>query len=476
MADTGFFTDYLVLRPDKAGLRDLLHVLYSGNVDENESMFGPPGTEIAGMRRRWDIFISLLVQRSLLLLSSPLAWFGSAVGFWGNLVPDNGGLLSLFANFMRGDVQIPVKGSDTYRSAIGLIDTRVQLDKSIKSGDPRYQAALAIMAAKLSYENEPFIESTIKNQWKMEFLAYYNCWNDYEEDFTTQAFIMRDKTNSPADLIVVAFRGTEPFDATQWCTDIDFSWYEIPHVGKIHGGFIKALGLQKNGGLPKELDDHSNKQRPYAYYAVREELRDELRRNENARYIVTGHSLGGALAVLFPLVLALHGEDLLLERLEGVYTFGQPRVGDEKLGEFAEKYLGAADGRRRYSRFVYCNDLVPRLPYDDSTLLFKHFGKCLYYNSFYRGTVKDEEPNKNYFSVFTVIPKYFNAMWELVRGFFIGFIEGSDYREGWALRLLRLFGLIVPGLPPHSPQDYVNCTRLGNYLPLDTEKHEIKLD
>ncbi|PKU83950.1 uncharacterized protein LOC110092525 [Dendrobium catenatum] len=476
MADTGSFTDYLELRPDKAGLLDLLHVLYSGNVDENESMFGPPGTEIAGMRRRWDIFISLLAQRSLLLLSSPMARFGSAVGFWGNLVPDNGGLLSLFANFMRGEVQMPEKGSDTYRSAIGLIDTRVKLDKSIKSGDPRYQAALAIMAAKLSYENERFIKSTIKNQWKMEFLAYYNCWNDYQEDFTTQAFIMRDKTNSPADLIVVAFRGTEPFDATQWCTDIDFSWYEIPHVGKIHGGFIKALGLQKNGSLPEKLDAHSNNQKPYAYYVVREKLRDELRRNENARYVVTGHSLGGALAVLFPLVLALHGEDLLLERLEGVYTFGQPRVGDEKLGEFAEKYLGDAEGRRRYSRFVYCNDLVPRLPYDDSTLLFKHFGKCLYYNSFYRGTVKDEEPNKNYFSVFTVIPKYFNAMWELVRGFFIGFIEGSDYSEGWTLRLLRLFGLIVPGLPPHSPQDYVNCTRLGNYLPLDTDKHEIKLD
>lgn len=215
-------------------------------------------------------------------------------------------------------------------------------------------------------------------------LKFFNACNssDFQDQFSTQAFMMCDKSTDD-DMIVVAFRGTEPFDAMQWCTDIDFSWYEIPRVGKVHGGFMKALGLQKKNGWPKEID--TKKQQLFAYYAIREKLREVLRRNKNAKFIVTGHSLGGALAILFPTILALHEEEWILSRMMGVYTFGQPRVGDIKLGGFVEKHIDQPENR--YYRFVYCNDLVPKVPYDDKTLLFKHFGKCLYYNSLYRGKV-----------------------------------------------------------------------------------------
>jgi Lipase (class 3) len=109
-----------------------------------------------------------------------------------------------------------------------------------------------------------------------------------------------------------------------------------------------------------------------------------LDEHKNAMFLVTGHSLGGALAILFPSILAFHEEGDLLNRLGGVYTFGQPRVGDEEFGTFVKSTLNT---EKYYFRYVYSNDIVPRVPYDDKALLFKHFGRCLYYNVFYKGKV-----------------------------------------------------------------------------------------
>lgn len=80
--------------------------------------------------------------------------------------------------------------------------------------------------------------------------------------------------------------------------------------------------------------------------------------------------------------------------------------------------------------------------------------------------VLPEEPNKNYFSLLWVLPKIMIAIWELNRGFMIPYIMGKDYKESWCLRIWRVFGLVVPGVAAHSPQDYVNSTRLGS-LPSD---------
>jgi hypothetical protein len=260
---------------------------------------------------------------------------------------------------------------------------------------------------------------------------------DFEKEMSTQVFILCDKSED-ANLILISFRGTEPFDADDWSTDFDYSWYEIPGLGKVHMGFLEALGLgnrtdavsfqnhlegkdmrfnSSNGvdvsTIPSEgtesvspnadsdmdqggWDRSSNSEgaasagikkippemvEMTAYYGVKSKLKSLLKEHKNAKFIVTGHSLGGALAILFPTVLVLHEEEEIMQRLLAVYTFGQPRVGNKELGRFIEAHLDYPVPK--YFRVVYCNDLVPRLPYDDKTFLYKHFGACLYYDSLY---------------------------------------------------------------------------------------------
>ncbi|XP_042016281.1 triacylglycerol lipase OBL1-like [Salvia splendens] len=159
----------------------------------------------------------------------------------------------------------------------------------------------------------------------------------------------------------------------------------------MHGGFMKALGLLKSQGWPQEQDP---KLPETAYYAIRKHLKKLMQQNEKTKFIVTGHNLGGALALLFPAILGLHGDSFLLNRLEGVYTFGQPRVGDEEFGKYMTKLINKYTFR--YVRFVYSYDVVPRLPCDNDTFMFKHFGACIYFNSLYKGKISREAELMDY--------------------------------------------------------------------------------
>ncbi|KAK7291112.1 hypothetical protein RIF29_06009 [Crotalaria pallida] len=449
--------NYLLLKPDEASLLDLGRLLFSPVLNNRKFIECPQELEASEFRQRWLLFISVVVQKILVISRKPMKKVGDMLELWLNRLSSNGGLIRLLINILQGKMITPERSSATFLSLAGKLDTRVDLDKDIRQNDAKYKGLLSMMASKFSYENEKFVSNSVRNHWDMDFLGLYSFWNDYQELWSTKAIIVQD-TKSEPNLIVVAFRGTEPFDADQWKTDIDISWYELPNVGKIHGGFMKALGLQKNKGWPKEIKQNSKNR--YAYYTIREELKAMLHANEDAKFILTGHSLGGALAILFAAVLTLHEEAWLLDKLEGVYTFGQPRVGDQKFGDFMKDKLIKYDVK--YMRYVYCNDMVPRIPYDDKTLFFKHFGPCLYFNSLYQGQVLEEEPNKNYFSLFWVIPKILNSAWEIIRGFLIPLIRGKDYKDTWIMTVFRFLGLIIPGLPAHLPSDYVNVTRLGS--------------
>ncbi|MBA0858716.1 hypothetical protein Goshw_030212, partial [Gossypium schwendimanii] len=341
------------------------------------------------------------------------------------------------------EVIIPKRGTETFISTIGQLDEGVELYKVTErivnlELDDRAIMDLRTMASKLAYENAQPKDAT---------------------------------------LILISFRGIEPFNANDWNTDIDYSWYEIPKVGKLHMGFLEALRLgnredirsfcyhlqteivKEYEGIDK-IDIRSLDM--IAYHMVREKLRSLLEEHKNAKFIVTGHSLGGALAILFPIVLVIHEENKVMEKLLAVYTFGQPRVGNRQLGKFMEAHLDHPVPK--YFRVVYCNDLVPRLPYDDKTFLYKHFGACLYYNSCYIEQRMEEEQNKTFFDIEQLIPEHANAVWELIRGLAMGCTHGQDYKEGWFSILVGVLGLAMPGVSAHCPTNYINSVRLGKSM------------
>lgn len=81
----------------------------------------------------------------------------------------------------------------------------------------------------------------------------------------------------------------------------------------------------------------------------------------DAKLIITGHSLGGAMAVL----CALDMKEIF-GNVDVLYAFGQPRVGNQKFADFIQAQVP------NYYRIVHNADTVPHVP--QSILGFKHGG------------------------------------------------------------------------------------------------------
>ncbi|MFI0750222.1 alpha/beta fold hydrolase [Streptomyces sp. NPDC021224] len=134
---------------------------------------------------------------------------------------------------------------------------------------------------------------------------------------------------------VTAFRGTEPQQIMDWLTDATTPPSAGPGgMGCVHYGFAQA----PDSIWPKVR-------------AAIEELRDQ-----GQRVYFTGHSLGGALAMLAAARTVLEDPELAAD---GVYTYGQPRTCDRLLATAYDKGL-----KGRVFRFVNDsdNDNVPTLP------------------------------------------------------------------------------------------------------------------
>jgi triacylglycerol lipase len=142
------------------------------------------------------------------------------------------------------------------------------------------------------------------------------------------------------DTAVIMFHGTNPTETHDWYINLSSRSQRINH-GNVHAGFWNGYD-SLHGQLVKVLESRKPK-----------------------RVWITGHSLGGAFAVVCSYRLSS------MENLEiaGVMTFGQPKVGNAAFCKHMEDTLS---GRTVY--FVNESDVVPRVPPS-----FDHFGSLVWY-------------------------------------------------------------------------------------------------
>ena len=96
-------------------------------------------------------------------------------------------------------------------------------------------------------------------------------------------------------------------------------------------------------------------------------------RHPNSPVIITGHSLGAAMAPLFLVDLEDASPSLASQVVFPIYTFGQPRVGNLEFAAWADERFGEGT----WFRVVHDNDPVPHLP--PPALGFVHMATEVFY-------------------------------------------------------------------------------------------------
>jgi hypothetical protein len=192
----------------------------------------------------------------------------------------------------------------------------VPLDPLVTEYSPQHAAHLAKLAEAAYRPFNPMTLAALEQAGYSARLVQRN---------GTEVLVLTDRQN-----LILAFRGTEPGRLRDLCADARICLEPGPSGSKIHSGFRGALR------------------------EVERDLLDLIRTEGQGRARwLTGHSLGGALAILCAGLAKL----ALGEVVQGVYAFAPPRVGNQK---WVDAYRGALGSRTWW--FAREGDGVVRLP------------------------------------------------------------------------------------------------------------------
>src|SRR3989339_1647861 len=146
--------------------------------------------------------------------------------------------------------------------------------------------------AYLSFDDNPDSLNKALSEAEFELVRLFNCNG-------TQAFLAKRESDK---IMVLAFRGTQKEDPRDIVTDLKANFYQDAKGVKIHDGFYRAFNCVEDA-----IKNAVNNLKDYSLY-------------------ITGHSLGGALALIA--TRALNSDNLA-----ACYTFGSPKVGNSEFGD-----------------------------------------------------------------------------------------------------------------------------------------------
>lgn len=96
-----FAKKFMLLNAKDASYWDATKILFSSNIGHRKFVDVPEGTR-EPLAFRWIIFVSVIVQKILMLFAKPLATLGAVTEFCLNMVTLNGGFLGLIFNIFTG--------------------------------------------------------------------------------------------------------------------------------------------------------------------------------------------------------------------------------------------------------------------------------------------------------------------------------------------------------------------------------------
>jgi hypothetical protein len=242
--------------------------------------------------------------------------------------------------------------------------------KNIPTFRAAYSDRTALLMARLAYRayNEFDLDDATFETFSTELcrLGFVGCSSLVDRDVGTAGYVVEGN-----DIIVVVFRGTE--DDLDWRTNVNARFVALQGGTRVHTGFFQA------------------------YWPIRDAMFEIVKRVIKAKprpVYITGHSLGGALALMATAEFANDGDATVRDCVAACYTFGCPRAGDASFDNYVKAPL---------YRITNGVDLVPAVP--PAFLGYRHVGDVRYFGKVGVAPVR-RSPN--------LLQKAWRTAWSLV--------------------------------------------------------------